>query len=252
MDQEEAKHLLECYRPSGLDGGDPQFQEALALTRRDPELQRWFASQQDLSIALSKKLQEIPVPKDLKTKILTERIDHQTPRQHYFGRPLAIAAIVLILLTPLAYLANRFQPSRPTTYAALKQDMGNYLSGFYVLEKMSHDLDDLQTYLQSQHGLTRYDVPEALAQHPSIGCKIIEWHGQEIALICFVVEGEVVHLFAMDAVNFNDGPNTLVPEFEQVNEWATLTWTDAPKHYLVSTRGDEAILRSVFPPAQPL
>ena len=252
MDQEEAKRLLECYRPSGQDSDDPQFQEALALTRRDPELQRWFASQQDLSIALSKKLQEIPVPKDLKTKILNERIDRQMPRQRHLGRPLAIAAIVLILLTPLAYLANRFQASPPTTYAALKQDMGNYLSGFYVLEKMSDDLDGLQTYLQSQHGVARYDAPEWLAQHPSIGCGIIEWHGQEIALICFMVKGEVVHLFAMDAVHFNDGPNTLVPEFEQVNEWSTLTWTDSPKHYLVSTLGDEAFLRSVFPPTLPL
>ena len=41
MDRQQAKQILELYRP-GVDDADPQFAEALALSRTDPELRRWL------------------------------------------------------------------------------------------------------------------------------------------------------------------------------------------------------------------
>ena len=251
MEKDEAKYLLQSYRPNGKDAEDPHFEDALALTQSDPEMQGWFARQQGISLALDKKLQEIPVPKDLKAKILSGKMERDNPRHWSLGHTLAAAAIILILLTPVAYYANLFQPSGPRTYAAMKLDMGTYLSRFFVLEMQSENMDEIQSYLSNKHGFTNFKVPETLSNYPGIGCQMIDWHRQSIALICFVVDNEVVHLFIMDADEFDDEPDSLIPEFEQVNRWATYAWTEDPKSYLVSTLGDEDFLKRVLKPKRP-
>ena len=43
MNNQEAKLILQAYRPGGRDTFDPLFAEALEQARRDPELQKWFA-----------------------------------------------------------------------------------------------------------------------------------------------------------------------------------------------------------------
>ncbi len=251
MNKDEAKYLLQSYRPSGKDANDPHFEEALALAQSDPEMQGWFARQQGITQAISDKLHEIEVPKDLKARILSGKIEQDNPRQWTFGHTLAAAAIILILLTPVAWYANQFQPTGPKTYAAMKLDMGNYLSRFFVLEKQSDSVDEMRTYLSSEHGFTDFKVPETLSQYPGIGCQMIDWHNEPIALICFVVDNEVVHLFMMDSDAFEDEPTSLIPEFEQINEWATYTWSEAPRSYLVSTLGDEEFLTRVLKPKRP-
>ena len=251
MDKEEAKYLLQSYRPSGKDAGDPHFEEAIALTQVDPELQGWFARQQGISEALSEKLHQITVPKGLKARIITGKIEQDNPRHWSLGHTLAAAAIILILLTPVAWYANRFEPTGPKTYAAMKLDMGNYLSRFFVLEMQSDNVEEIRSYLSSKHGFTDFKVPETLSKYPGIGCQMIDWHDHDIGLICFVVDEEVVHLFMMDATAFEDRPDSVIPAFEQVDNWATYTWTEEARTYLVSTLGDQDYLTRVLKPKRP-
>ena len=44
MTSEAARKILAIYRPT-IDGGDPQFADALAQAERDPELARWLQEQ---------------------------------------------------------------------------------------------------------------------------------------------------------------------------------------------------------------
>ncbi|MCS1409743.1 MAG: hypothetical protein M2R45_02928 [Verrucomicrobia subdivision 3 bacterium] len=246
MDKEEAKYLLQSYRPSGRDAEDPHFAEALSLARIDPELQSWFFRQQEGSKALSEKFQEIPVPKDLKARILMGKLEHQVQHRWAFKHTLAIAVAVLLLLTPIAFYLNRFEPAGPKTYAALKLDMGNYLSRFFVLEMQSEDPDEIREYLKSKHGFANFKIPAALAKHPGIGCQMIDWHDQEVALICFDIEQEVVHLFILGPMDAEDAPTSVIPKFEQVDRWATFTWSEAERSYFVSTLGDRSYLKRVM------
>ena len=57
MNNEEAKLILQAYRPGGQDANDPRFREALEQARRDPELARWFANEQALDSRISTKVQ---------------------------------------------------------------------------------------------------------------------------------------------------------------------------------------------------
>jgi hypothetical protein len=62
MNIEEAKMILSAYRPDGQDAGDPQFQEALELTKQNPDLPRWFAEAQAWDTRVTATLKQIASP----------------------------------------------------------------------------------------------------------------------------------------------------------------------------------------------
>ena len=74
MNNEEAKLILQAYRPGGQDANDPRFREALEQAQRDPELARWFANEQALDSRISAKVQAaIKPPAHLKSQLLAQR-----------------------------------------------------------------------------------------------------------------------------------------------------------------------------------
>jgi hypothetical protein len=78
MDSAEAREILKLYRPDSTDAADPQTAEALSLVDRDPELDHWFREHCEVYTAIRAKLKQIPVPADLKRKILVERPSAQS------------------------------------------------------------------------------------------------------------------------------------------------------------------------------
>jgi len=72
MNTNEAKQRLLLYRGS-IDDDDPQFAEALAQAKRDPELANWIRDQRDCYGAIRSKLREIEVPIGLGHTIIRQR-----------------------------------------------------------------------------------------------------------------------------------------------------------------------------------
>ena len=70
MNNEEAKFILQGYRPNGADAGDAAFRAALEQVQRDPALREWFARQQAFDAAVSTKLDAVPAPVGLREAIL--------------------------------------------------------------------------------------------------------------------------------------------------------------------------------------
>src|ERR1700761_3236826 len=111
MTRDEAKLILQSYRPGGQDAGDPQFAEALALAKTDPELAAWFAGQQRFDANVSVGLQQVRVPARLKAEILAlgksdalpEPVSASAWWRHLFSwsSPVAwaMATVVIILLS---------------------------------------------------------------------------------------------------------------------------------------------------------
>ena len=64
MDKSQAKGILALYRPGSSDAEDPHFTEALALAKRDPELQPWFEAHCAEYAAFRAQLKRIAVPAD--------------------------------------------------------------------------------------------------------------------------------------------------------------------------------------------
>src|ERR1700757_567368 len=99
MNNQEAKLILQAYRPNGLDASDPLFAEALEQARRDPELQKWFAEENALDARLQARLRTaIPVPNALKSDLLALRKTVRPVSWWFQPMKLAVAAAVAFLL----------------------------------------------------------------------------------------------------------------------------------------------------------
>ncbi len=92
MNTSEAKERLLLYR-GPIDDADPQFQEALAHARRDPELAEWVREQRKSYDTIRSKLREIEPPSDLAEKIIRKR---PIPFRRGWTQILKLAAAIII------------------------------------------------------------------------------------------------------------------------------------------------------------
>ena len=92
MNTSEAKEMLLLYR-GPIDDADPQFQEALAHARRDPELAEWVREQRKSYDTIRSKLREIEPPSDLAEKIIRKR---PIPFRRGWTQILKLAAAIII------------------------------------------------------------------------------------------------------------------------------------------------------------
>lgn len=92
MNTSEAKENLFLYR-GPIDDADPQFQEALAQARRDPELAEWLGEQTNCYNAIRSKLREVGSPSGLAEKIIRQR---SIPSARKWNDVLKLAAAIVI------------------------------------------------------------------------------------------------------------------------------------------------------------
>ncbi|MGK0186345.1 MAG: hypothetical protein ACI9R3_002128 [Verrucomicrobiales bacterium] len=248
MNLDDNRFVLAAFRPDTEDADDPRFRDALQKLQSDAELKSWFDEQNALSSALRDKLREIHIPAELRSNILTgAKVSAATEKRKpgKWPRILALAACIAILGASVFLWSNRFVPSGPVTFAAYHQDMRSYLNGFFLLDYESEDLENVQNWLATKYGYSDYKVPDALASFPSLGCEVIDWHGKQAFLICFDVDGELVHLFSMPGgktltgAPSNQSPSAVV----QTGEWSSTSWIENDRLYLVATLGNAEHLK---------
>jgi hypothetical protein len=92
MTTTEARQRLLLYR-GPIDDADPQFQEALAHARRDPELGQWLREQTECYDSIRAKLRGIEPPLGLSEKIVREQ---PIPFPRAWSRIAQLAAAILI------------------------------------------------------------------------------------------------------------------------------------------------------------
>ena len=81
MNREEARLILQSCRRGGQDAADPQFAEALALAKQDPELAAWFEQQQKFDALVGGSLRQVRAPARLKAEILALGKSPETPAE---------------------------------------------------------------------------------------------------------------------------------------------------------------------------
>lgn len=242
MNREEAKSVLVVCRPNGADAKDPRLTEALALVQRDAELRAWFEAEQAADKAIAAKLKAAPLPEDLLARVRAgtqARITGQ-PRRPSFTLAMAASLALLGLIATL--WLNHEKPAPPGSFAAYRTDMAQFLRTFPNLDITTDRLPEVREWLSSQHPLTQANLPKALEGFPSIGCRTVEWQGKKLALVCFMVEGQVVHLFVMPRTAFPDAIVNSTPQLAKVGSQNTASWSTSENLYLLVTQADKALL----------
>ena len=240
MNNQEARLILQAYRPDGQDASDPLFAEALEQVRRDPELQKWFAQQNSLDVRVQALLEvAIPVPRRLKSDLLALRkISRPAPWWFQPMKLAAAAAVVLLLGLAVFFLL----PQKQTQFASFRETMARYSAQkqeHIVFE--SHDLAEIQQWLQGQGIETSFDLPAALPGRSAQGCRVVDWNGRRATMICFMLKGEHMDLFVMDRAGLPDLPDTSAPQYAKAGDLMTATWSEGDKIYLLTGENKELL-----------
>jgi len=255
MQNEQAKWILQVYRPGGQDASEPEFQEALEQARRDPELGRWFAEEIALDTRISAKLRRATrAPETLKPQLLALA---QSARPHRSTRRARILwwiatpalAAVWVLALMLGTLWFRHRPAEG--FAGYLRSMTAFVSDeLDRLDFQSRELAEVRQWLARRGWGADVAIPEGLAARPSLGCRLLEWNGHLVALICFALdEQRQAHLLVIQRDAFPDAP----PENPVRVQWdrtAAVGWSDRGRTYLLIAAGaqPDELLQLLEPP----
>lgn len=250
MDNEQARFILQAYRPGGQDARDPQFREALEQVQRDPDLARWFAAEQALDSAISRKLKSAPVPSDLKSTILAGRKVIHSKRWWEHRPVVALAAALAFLLVAAAYWLQTKPAAHELTVDAFRRDMVAAFGAPHSLHVGNMNSEQVRSWLAERGGLTDFSAPAGLKNAPQIACDVLDWRGKKVTLICYVVKHsgamKEMHLLVINQADLPGVPRVEKPQFTQIGNHATAAWSQDAKLYVLTAAGDKGSLQEFF------
>ncbi len=236
MNNEEARFILQAYRPGGQDANEPRFREALEQAQRDPELAWWFANEQALDSRISAKVKaSISTPAHLKSQLLAQtKIIRPVAWWKQPALRFALAACLAFLMTVVAVW---FNSTRAKGFAKYRTEMAEFTAHkLDRLDLMSRDVTEVRRWLEQKESHGDLVLPAGLDGRPSLGCRLLDWKGHKVSLVCFELENkQVAHLLVVDSAAFKDAP-TESPVFNQVGNTATASWSRGGKTYIVASK----------------
>ncbi len=243
----QAKLLLNAYRPGGGDATDPAFAEALAQARQDPQLRTWFEDVQQFDQAIAGKLREVAVPANLRSTILAGA-KFSEPRRWWRGsRIWAVAAVIAVCASAFAFWLGKD--------SGLDSWQTDSLAVLEGIEAGTTDLDienpqpaHLIEWLRAKAAPVPAAVPNALAAHPTFGCKMIDTNGRKVSLLCFNLgDREQAHLFTTPRAGLKLAPPEQHPIFSRHRNWNLASWRSGEDVHMLATELDETRLRALLP-----
>lgn len=245
MNNQEAKLILQAYRTNGEDAPDPMFAEALEQARRDPELQKWFAQENALNTRIQTRLESaIPVPRGLKSELLALRKTVRPDPWWFQPMKLAAMAAALLVLAGLYFML----PRKPAELVSFRETMARRSARMQDhVSFPSHDLAQIQQWLQGQNLQTNFDLPALLQAGTVQGCRVMNWHGHKATMICFMLNGEHLDLFVMERTGLPEFPDNNTPQFAKAGGLMTAMWANGEKVYLLTAKNKE-VLQKVLQP----
>ena len=239
MTREQAKDILAAYR-SGLDNDEPLMREAMAMAGRDAELRAWFEEQQRFDAAFRRKLDSLP-----STGNLEAAIHHGVSmrRTRVWRQRLALAACLVALGMAAWFWLNPALTNRDVL-ARFRSHMAEQLATFPQLDLETEQHAAMRQWLAERHSIAQVELPAGLEKFPGIGCRTMQWQGRDVALLCFMVDGEVLHLFVLRADAFPPGKLSESPLLASSGRFSTAAWRHGDVAFVALTPGDEAFLRA--------
>jgi hypothetical protein len=245
MDNDQAKLILQAYRPNGADAADPFFADALEQARLDPALARWLDSQQAFDRKMIEALAPVAPPPQLKEAIiLTQRV---TPfpralRMSSSKRTIfALAACMALLLIAGAVLhtVGPLRWQRAPSLAFLTASVLDLKRHDQItLGNMNSDPARLRAWLAERGAPSDFTLPPGLTGVPSLGCQSYRIDGAKVSLICFAYgPKQVVHLFIIKRDAVSNSPESSKPEVHSDGDIAYAAWTQGEMSYILT--GDQ-------------
>ena len=240
MTNEEAKFILQSYRHSGADATEPVFAEALEHAKRDPELANRLKEETQFDAAVAAKLKNVTVPASLRSNILAGA-KIVRPRI-WWQSPWIAAAACFLLLASIITWQMTIRPS--SDFIAYRHDMASFLTErFDRLDVESSDMVEIKHWLAKNNAPENFSWPHGLASLASLGCRVLDWKGEKITVLCCKEQGpHEMHLLVVNRSAFSRPPSA-DPKFTSNGRWTMASWTRGDKVYVLAGVGDSSRLR---------
>jgi hypothetical protein len=246
MNRDEAKFILRAYHLGGRDAGDPLFREALEMIDRDPELREWFNEEQAIDSVIARKIQSVAVPPDLKAQLLAARKVIPVPAG--WQKPIVWAAIAATLALMLTLASRQHSFHRQSHVAEFEKFVANAAATLDRLDVETNNVAAVRQWLSVHGAPNNFVLPSSLTGRPSLGCRLFEWNGQRVSLVCFEIENRrVAHMFVINRAGFGDLNASGSPQFQTRSDGiTTAAWSDRERMYVVAIRNGESELKRLL------
>lgn len=239
MNSDEARSILSAYRPEDAD--DPLFAEALKEVAADPELAQWWANEQLFDRAIASKVQSMPVPAGLKSRLLQMTPGRPEIRRNWGRQITLLAATIAIFAVLFSSWRGPFQPA--VSLADYRDEMVTLVKVPLPLELENSDLSQLLARVEESGGLSDISIPPKLRKLEAKGCRMLRFHGHDVGLICFNrANGRRAHLFVVASgalAPLSGAPGRV---YAAQGEWMTAAWSENGHTYLLAVQGDRKAL----------
>ncbi len=246
MNRARAKEILAGYRPHQDLATDPEFAAALALLEQDAELARWFEQEQALDAAMRRKLQEVPIPAELQTRILASRPKRLT-RPDWWREPALLSAAAAVLVV-VGVSAVWFAPWKPTTWSDYQAKVVGEVTEPYDLDIKTRSHDQVRQGMAATGYPSDYREPPGLLEYPLEGGFKLHWRGYKASVVCFGSDEERkpdVWLIVSRRTSLSGAPAGATPEFGVIGKSRIASWADDGHFYIVATQ-DGPDLKGLF------
>jgi hypothetical protein len=233
VNRQEAKRILELYRPGTADARDPEIAAALDQVRGNAELQRWFEQHCALQRTLRRKFRDLPVSARLKESILAQRTIVRP--EVWWRNPVRLAAAAaLVLLAGVASLW--FRPRVPDGFTDYRARMVSTALrvGTYQMSIVTNDMAPVRQFMEARGAPSDYRLTRGLGDLSLTGGDSLHWRGHPVSMVCFDRgDKQMLYLFVLPRTALKDPPPA-VPELAKVNKLLTASWTEGDKVYLLA------------------
>ena len=195
-----------------------EFASAQAMIDEDADLRSRFEEAEARFSQNEDVLHEMRLSDQARDRILQAvtqagQTERDTPKSETFIIPfplffrIAAAAVLLgLVAVPFALKSGGPQLAEHTEPPQLVQAgyslerfrdfAANAVESGFNLDHKTPQPKEAIKWLTAQDSPVCSTIPEALMNSPSMGCKVLEWGGQKVSMICFQTKDkEVVHLF---------------------------------------------------------
>lgn len=249
MNTEEAKSILQAFRPNGADQADALIAEALALADSDPALREWFSRQRAFDQRMVAEYEAVQPPRDLRARILAAGDESSGPVVHIsaWRRPrvgLALVAGIAVLVSAGALLWPK--PKLPAADSAL----ANFVIGDAQHPKThggrGEEAAALNRTLKLPTTKLSSEIPVNFAQLRNTGCRTVQLDGRDVLEVCFKRNGVGLHYYVARREDF---PNLSAPPTPTISDKpnaSIATWEDKGNLYIVVTEPGRAALEKLL------
>jgi hypothetical protein len=243
MSNDEAKFVLQAYRPSGHDANEPAMAAALAQAKNDPAVGAWFAREQTHAAVMARKLRELAPPSDLRDAILagaraTERAAPRGSRRGFpvwFGVAAGVAAVIAITIG--VWPRNAGAADEMTAFALHDVQYGRHGSH-------GDEAHALQVKLANPDTRLAPGIPVDLATLEKTGCRTLRVAGHDVIEVCFKRGEAEFHCYIGHARDFPSASGGEAMTFVQRAGLTAASWSRGTEHFVVVTEaGLDAVKR---------